>query len=75
VLLGSRMLSKKPTLKGTPQEEDPRGLATALMLGKSPTQSAVFASAVAAVSVTRAGAQPSNPSIPEVEDLLDKQFV
>jgi len=72
VLLGSRMLSKKPTLKGTPQEEDPRGLATALMLGKSPTQSAVFASAVAAVSVTRAGAQPS---MPEVEDLLDKQFV
>jgi len=66
------MLSKKPTLKGTPQEEDPRGLATALMLGKSPTQSAVFASAVAAVSVTRAGAQPS---MPEVEDLLDKQFV
>jgi ribokinase len=47
------------------------GFATALMRGKSPLESAVFASAVAAISVTRAGAQTSMPSMREVEQFLD----
>jgi ribokinase len=46
------------------------GFATALMLGKSPLDSAVFAAAVAAISVTRTGAQPSMPSMAEVEKFL-----
>jgi ribokinase len=46
------------------------GFATALMLGKSPVDSAAFAAAVAAISVTRRGAQPSMPSMAEV-----KQFI
>jgi ribokinase len=43
------------------------GFATGLMLGKSPQDSASFAAAVAAISVTRIGAQPSMPSMLEVE--------
>ena len=46
------------------------GFATALMLGKSPLDSAVFAAAVAAISVTRTGAQPSMPSMAEVEEFI-----
>ena len=46
------------------------GFATALMLGKSPLDSAVFAAAVAAISVTRKGAQPSMPSMIEVEEFM-----
>jgi ribokinase len=46
--------------------------ATALMLGKSPIESAQFASAAAAISVTRAGAQPSMPGMAEVEQLLNQ---
>jgi ribokinase len=46
------------------------GFATALMLGRSPLESAVFAAAVAAISVTRMGAQPSMPSMVEVEEFL-----
>jgi ribokinase len=46
------------------------GFAAALMLGKSPLDSAVFAAAVAAISVTRTGAQPSMPSMAEVEEFL-----
>ncbi len=46
------------------------GFATALMLGKSPLESAQFAAAVAAVSVTRTGAQPSMPTMEEVEAFL-----
>jgi len=49
------------------------GFATALMLGRSPLDSAVFASAVAAISVTRTGAQPSMPSMAEVEEFLKKE--
>jgi ribokinase len=45
--------------------------ATGLMLGKSPVESAHFASAVAAISVTRSGAQPSMPSMAEVEAFLE----
>jgi ribokinase len=44
--------------------------ATALMLGKDPVESARFASAAAAISVTRPGAQPSMASRDEVEALL-----
>jgi ribokinase len=46
------------------------GFATGLMLGKSPAESARFASAVAGICVTRPGAQPSMPSMTEVEQLL-----
>lgn len=42
------------------------GLAVALMKGSSPLEALEFASAVAALSVTRAGAQPSMPSADEV---------
>jgi ribokinase len=44
-----------------------------LMLGKSPRDSANFASAVAAISVTRAGAQPSMPTMAELEAFLCDQ--
>ena len=49
------------------------GFATALMLGKSPLDSASFAAAVAAISVTRTGAQPSMPSMAEVEEFLENE--
>jgi ribokinase len=44
--------------------------AVGLMLGKSPRGSANFAAAVAAISVTRIGAQPSLPAMPEVESFI-----
>jgi len=47
------------------------GFATGLMLGKSPLDSASFAAAVAAISVTRRGAQPSMPGMEEVETLVE----
>jgi len=47
--------------------------ATGLALGMSPPESARFAAAAAAISVTRFGAQPSLPSRPEVRHLLDSQ--
>jgi ribokinase len=47
------------------------GFATGLMLGKSPAESARFACAVAGISVTRYGAQPSMPSMSEVERFLN----
>jgi ribokinase len=46
--------------------------ATALMSGRSPLESAHFAAAAAAISVTRHGAQPSMPTLEEVEHLLGK---
>ena len=46
------------------------GFATALMLGNSPLDSATFAAAVAAISVTRIGAQPSMPSMAEAEEFM-----
>lgn len=46
--------------------------AAGLLFGKGPTESARFAAAAAALSVTRAGAQPSMPSLQEVEQLLNK---
>ncbi len=44
--------------------------ATALMLGMVQVEAARFASAAAAVSVTRAGAQPSMPTRSEVDEML-----
>jgi ribokinase len=48
------------------------GFAVALMRGSSVVRSAVFASAVAAISVTRPGAQTSMPTQDEVESFLEK---
>jgi len=45
--------------------------ATGLMLGMGAIESARFASAAAAVSVTRPGAQPSMPTMAEVDQLLN----
>jgi ribokinase len=47
--------------------------ATGLMLGKDVLESARFASAAAALSVARPGAQPSMPSRPEVDEFLRGQ--
>jgi ribokinase len=49
--------------------------ATGLMLGRSPLDSAIFAAAAAAISVTRAGAQLSMPSMSEVERFLESHAV
>ncbi len=46
------------------------GFAVGLLRGWSPRQSALFASAVAAISVTRHGAQASMPSAAEVEEFM-----
>jgi ribokinase len=46
------------------------GFATGLMLGQTPLESARFASAVAAISVTRSGAQPSMPTMAEVAEFM-----
>lgn len=44
--------------------------AVALLMGEYPVQSARFAAAAAAISVTRPGAQPSMPTMDEVEGLM-----
>ncbi len=49
------------------------GFAVGLAKGMSPIESARFASAVAAISVTRRGAQSSMPTIQEVEQFLAQQ--
>ena len=49
------------------------GFATGLMLGKSSVESAIFGAAVAGISVTRKGAQPSMPSMAEVEEFMQNQ--
>jgi len=49
--------------------------ATGLMLGRSPLDSAIFAAAAAAISVTRRGAQPSMPSMSEVQGFLKSRSV
>jgi len=46
--------------------------AVGLMLGRSPLESAQFAAAAGAVSVTRAGAQPSMPTMEEVNLMLTR---
>ena len=49
------------------------GFAVSLLLGKKPREAARYASAVAAISVTRKGAQPSMPSARDVERFLTSQ--
>jgi ribokinase len=49
------------------------GFAIGVLRGYTSPRSAVFASAVAAISVTRPGAQPSMPSGTEVEDFLQQR--
>jgi ribokinase len=51
------------------------GFAVGMLRGYSTLRSAVFASAVAAISVTRPGAQPSMPTGDEVERFLEQQSV
>ncbi len=48
------------------------GFAVGLMHGKSTRESAIFAAAVAAISVTRVGAQPSMPTLKEVDVFLQE---
>jgi ribokinase len=48
------------------------GFAVGLMLGRSAAESARLAAAVAAISVTRTGAQPSMPTMKEVERFLEE---
>lgn len=47
--------------------------AVGLMLGKCPQESATFAAAAAAISVTRAGAQPSMPTMAEVQSFISER--
>ncbi len=49
------------------------GFAVSLLSGKKPADAARYASAVAAISVTRKGAQPSMPSAREVAEFLKSQ--
>lgn len=49
------------------------GFAVSLLRGKKPGDAARYASAVAAISVTRNGAQPSMPTAREVERFLKSQ--
>ncbi len=51
------------------------GFAVGLMRGSTVARSAVFASAVAAISVTRPGAQPSMPTGDEVERFLEQHSI
>jgi ribokinase len=50
------------------------GFAVGLMRGSTVAQSAVFASAVAAISVTRHGAQPSMPTWAEVKAFVNERL-
>jgi ribokinase len=51
------------------------GFAVGVMRGLTVARCAVFASAVAAISVTRAGAQPSMPTEDEVERFLEQRSI
>lgn len=48
--------------------------AVALAMNLAPAESARFAAAAAAVSVTRSGAQPSMPTMAEVEQMLNSEI-
>jgi ribokinase len=50
------------------------GFAVALMRGSTVARSALFASAVAAISVTRHGAQPSMPTLAEVKAFVSEHL-
>jgi ribokinase len=47
--------------------------ATGLMLGYGPAESAGFAAAAAAISVTRSGAQTSMANMQEVREMLESR--
>jgi ribokinase len=51
------------------------GFAVGLLRGQTAFTSAVFATAVAAISVTRPGAQPSMPTANEVDEFLHQHPV
>jgi ribokinase len=51
------------------------GFAVSLMRGSKVAESAIFASAVAAISVTRPGAQPSMPTAMDVERFLEEHSI
>ena len=51
------------------------GLAVALMQGSSLAEAAQFGTAVAAVSVTRAGAQPAMPTLDEVSAMFAREGI
>jgi ribokinase len=51
------------------------GFAVGLMKGMHPVESARFAAAVASISVTRPGAQPSMPTLNEVEQFIAEHAV
>jgi len=51
------------------------GFAVGLMRGSTVARSAIFASAVAAISVTRSGAQPSMPTGDEVDRFLEQHSI
>jgi ribokinase len=51
------------------------GFAVGLMRGSTVVRSAIFASAVAAISVTRPGAQPSMPTGNEVDRFLEQHSI
>ena len=48
------------------------GFAVSLLSGKGPLEAARFAAAVAAISVTKKGAQPSMPARREVDKFLKR---
>ena len=50
------------------------GFAVSLLSGKQPLEAARFAAAVAAISVTRKGAQPSMPTRREAEKFLNRAY-
>jgi len=47
-------------------------LAVGVAEGKTVSQAASFANYVAALSVTKMGAQPSTPTLKEVQDFMNK---
>ena len=55
---------------GTPPLDEPSRLARIVARGAGPAEAARFGSAVAGISVTRAGTAPSMPRLAEVEALL-----
>lgn len=70
-----------PSYRVTPVDTTAAGdafngaFAVATLEGKTPVEAARFANAVAAVSITRRGAQPSMPTREEVDEFLRHSFI